>query len=385
MRGSACRTARSAVAAAIRRFNGSPLKLCSVSRRPHGSDSLPERRFRISRRLTVLRSRALSARREFCLSWFWLFTWLPSCLFGKETPVFSLWLTARTTNCPSTLKKGVSQSKSLLNDRVHSLFGRSLEPLLSSGRQLPPLLLLPAPRRFLPLSRQPFSPLAPLFFNRALSPCFFVFLYAGVVGGFGSPLRPTCPHPAACRLRPTLRIVVSPVRAPSVCLVALSPLCPDVYTPNGFVFRTTTPCDPFRPRAGFPIKQITALAALCLQPRRDQPLSPPPLRPAYRQGTVAHKNHLSSSSCVRIGCRRPALVFTPGGRAPAVLPFLLPPARFFCLSSGVARRFVVGRVLPRLVAACVAAAARGQRSEIGRERGKQAKIGFFALNRAKTR
>ena len=32
-------------------------------------------------------------------------------------------------------------------------------------------------------------------------------------------------------------------------------LCPDAYTPNGFVFRTTTPCDPFRPRAGFHVKQ----------------------------------------------------------------------------------------------------------------------------------
>ena len=188
---------------------------------------------------------------------FGFFTRPPSCLLGKETPpVFSLWLTARTTNCPSTLKKGASQSKSLLNDRVRSLFGRSLEPLLSSGRQLPPLLLLPAPRRFLPLSRQPFSPLAPLVFSTArFRRVFSVFLYAGIVGGFGSPRRPTCQHPAACRLRPTLRIVVSPVRAPSVCLVALSPLCPDVYTPNGFVFRTTTPCDPFRPRAGFHVKK----------------------------------------------------------------------------------------------------------------------------------
>ena len=83
VRSSACRTARSAVAAAIRRFNGSPLKLCSVSRRPHGSDSLPERRFRISRRLMVLRSRALSARREFYLLWAWLFH--PSALvFARQ-------------------------------------------------------------------------------------------------------------------------------------------------------------------------------------------------------------------------------------------------------------------------------------------------------------
>ena len=83
MRGSACRAARSAVAAAIRRFNGSPLKLCSVSRRPHGSDSLPERRFRISRRGAGWRSRALSARREFYPLWVWLFH--PSALvFARQ-------------------------------------------------------------------------------------------------------------------------------------------------------------------------------------------------------------------------------------------------------------------------------------------------------------
>lgn len=180
----------------------------------------------------------------------------PRACSVKRTPFFSLWLTARTTNCPSTLKKAASQPKSLLNDRVRSLFGRSLEPLLSPGWQLPPLLLLPAPRRFLPLSRQPFSPLAPpCFFNRALSPCIFRLSLCRSYRRFVSPRRPACPHPAACRLRPTLRIVVSPVRAPSVCTVALSPLCPDVYTPNDFVFRTTTPCDPFRPRAGFHVKQ----------------------------------------------------------------------------------------------------------------------------------
>ena len=76
--------------------------------------------------------------------------------------------------------------------------------------------------------------------------------------------------------------------------------------------------------------------------------------------------------------------FMPDGRARAA-PHAFSRPRVFCLSSGVARRFVVGRVLPRLVAVCVTAAARGQRSEIGRERGKQAKIGIFALNRVKTR
>lgn len=184
-RASVRRVDRSAGAAAIRCFNGLPLKLCSVSRRPHGSDSLPERRFRISRRLTVLRSRAFSARCEFYPLWVWLFH-SSALMFARQRGLlfFSLWLTARTTYCPSTLKKGASQSKSLLNDRVRSLFGSSLEPLLSSGRQLPPLLLLPAPRRFLPLSRQPFSPLAPLVFSTArFRRVFFVFLYAGVIGG----------------------------------------------------------------------------------------------------------------------------------------------------------------------------------------------------------
>ena len=181
----------------------------------------------------------------------------PRVCSAKRTPFF-LWLTARTTNCPSTLKKGASQSKSLLNDRVRALFGRSLEPLLSSGRQTPAVASPPcAPAFSPPFPPILFAPRAPLFFNRALSPCFFRFFLCRSYRRFVSPRRPTCPHSAARRLRPTLRIVVSPVRAPSVCPVALSPLCPDAYTPNGFVFRTTTPCDPFRPRAGFPIKQIT--------------------------------------------------------------------------------------------------------------------------------
>lgn len=180
----------------------------------------------------------------------------PRACSAKRTRFFSLWLTARTTNCPSTLKKGDSQSKSLLNDRVRSLFGRSLEPLLSFEQQHSPFLLCPVSRRFTTLSRQPFSPLAlPCFSTVRFRRVFFGFLRVGIVGGFGSPRRPTCPHLAARRLRPTLRIVVSPVRAPSVCPVALSPLCPDAYTPNGFVFRTTTPCDPFRPRTGFHVKQ----------------------------------------------------------------------------------------------------------------------------------
>ena len=185
MRASVRRADRSAGAAVIRCFDGSPLKHFFVSRRPHGSGSLPECRFRISRRLTVLRSRALSARREFYLLWVWLFH--PSALVfarQRDPPVFSLWLTARTANCSSTLKKGVSQSKSLLNDRVRSLFGRSRELPLSFVQQHPPFLLSPAPRRFSLPSRQPFSPLAPLVFSTArFRRVFSGFLYAGVIGG----------------------------------------------------------------------------------------------------------------------------------------------------------------------------------------------------------
>ena len=201
----------------------------------------------------------------------------PRVCSAKRTPFFSLWLTARTTNCPSTLKKGASQSKSLLNDRVRSPFGRSLEPLLSSGRQLPPLFLLPAPRRFLPLSRQPFSPLAlPCFSTARFRRVFFRLSLCRSYRRFVSPRRAACPHPAACRLRPTLRIVVSPGRAPSVCLVALSPLCPDVYTPNGFVFRTTTPCDLSRPCAGFHDKQTRPSPLLYVFNRVTSKFSPTP-------------------------------------------------------------------------------------------------------------
>ena len=136
----------------------------------------------------------------------------PRVCSAKRTPFFSLWLTARTTNCPSTLKKGASQSKSLLNDRVRSLFGRSLEPLLSSGRQLPPFLLLPAPRRFLPLPANPFHPSRSLVFSTArFCRVFSVFLYAGVIGG--------------------------------LCRRAALPV------------RTLPPADLFRPRAGFHVKQ----------------------------------------------------------------------------------------------------------------------------------
>ena len=182
----------------------------------------------------------------------------------RESPVFSLWLTARTTDCPATLKKVASQSKSLLNDRVRSLFGGSPDPLLSSGRQLPPLLLLPAPRRFLPLSRQPFSPLAPLVFSTArFRRVFSVFLYAGVIGGLcRRAALPVRALPPADLFRPRAGFPIKQTTAlAALCLqprheqILAHALCPDAYTPNGFVFRTTTPCDLFRPRAGTRAKQ----------------------------------------------------------------------------------------------------------------------------------
>ena len=165
----------------------------------------------------------------------------PRVCSAKRTRFFSLWLTARTTNCPSTLKKGTSQSKSLLNDRVRSLFGRSLNRSfrLSNNTRLFFSVLCPDGLSLFPAN--PFRPSRSLVFQqRAFAVCFRLSPCRSY-RRFVSPRRPTCPHPAACRLRPTLRIVVSPVRAPSVCLVALSPLCPDVYTPQWFCFSNDYP------------------------------------------------------------------------------------------------------------------------------------------------
>ena len=198
----------------------------------------------------------------------------PRVCSAKRTPVFSLWLTARTTNCPSTLKKGASQSKSLLNDRVRSLFGRSLEPLLSSGWQLPPLLLLPAPRRFLPLSRQPFSPLALLGFSTERFRCVFSgFLHAGVIGGL-------------CR-RAALPVRVLPPAGSarhSALLFHPSALRPSAWSLSRPSARMSTP-----PMVLFFERQLHAilsarapvsmlnkqepLAALCLQPPPKQSLA----------------------------------------------------------------------------------------------------------------
>ena len=173
----------------------------------------------------------------------------PRVCSAKRTRVFSLWLTARTTNCPSTLKKGASQSKSLLNDRVRSLFGRSLEPLLSSGRQLPPLLLLPAPRRFPPFPPTLFTPRAPLVFQPRAFAVFFRLSLCRSYRRFVSPRRPTCPRPAAFRTFPdaTPYCFANPPSAFSAGL--LSPLFPDVhFTPlllNDYPARTLPPARRF--------------------------------------------------------------------------------------------------------------------------------------------
>ena len=201
---------------------------------------------------------------------FGFFTRPPSCLFGKEDSFFSLWLTARATNCPSTLKKGASQSKSLLNDRVRSLFGRSLEPLLSSGRQLPPFLLLPAPRRFLPLSRQPFSPLAlPCFSTARFRRGFFVFLCAGVIGGL-------------CRRAAHFVRTLPPAGSArhSALLFHPSALRPSAWSLSRPSARMSTPPMVllferqlqviFSARAPvFMLNKQEPLAALCLQPRHE--------------------------------------------------------------------------------------------------------------------
>ena len=198
----------------------------------------------------------------------------PSALvFARQRapPVFSLWLTARTTDCPSTLKKGASQSKSLLNDRVRSLFGRSLEPLLSSGRQLPPFLLLPAPRHFLPLSCQPFSPLAPLVFSTArFRRVFSVFLYAGVVCGLcrraALPVRAL--PPAGSARHSALLFHPSALR-PSAWSLSLPSA--RMSTPPMVLFfeRQLHAIFPSRAPVSMINKQDPPLAALCLQPRHE--------------------------------------------------------------------------------------------------------------------
>ena len=141
----------------------------------------------------------------------------PRVCSAKRTRFFSLWLTAHTTNCSSTLKKGASRSKPLLNDRSRSLFGGSPDPLLSSGRQLPLLLLLPAPRR--PRPPTLFTSHSPCFFQpRAFAVCFPAFFVSELSAVLGLraalPVRTLPPagsarhsallfHPSA--LRPSAR------------------------------------------------------------------------------------------------------------------------------------------------------------------------------------
>ena len=178
----------------------------------------------------------------------------PHVCSAKRTPFFSLWLTARTTNCPSTLKKGASQSKSLLNDRVCSLFGRSHEPLLSSGRQLPPLLLLPAPRRFLPLSRRPLSPLGPFVFSTARFRR--VFIRPSLCRGYRRVLgrRAALPvhilPPAGSVRHSALLFHLSALR-PSVWSLSRPPL-PGCLHPQWFCFSNDNSMRSFPPTRRFP-------------------------------------------------------------------------------------------------------------------------------------
>ena len=239
------------MAAAIRRFNGSPLKHFFVSRRPHGSDSLPERCFRISRRLTVLRSRALSARREFYLLWVWLFHPSALAFVRQRGLLFSLWLTPCTTNCSSTLKKGASRSKPLLNDRSRSLFGRSLEPLILFGQRSRLFFSVLCPDGLSLFPANPFRPSRSLVFQqRAFAVCFSALsmpeLSAVCVAAppyLSVPCRPPAPPdtPHCCFTRP--RSVRLPGRP-------LAPL-PGCLHPQRFCFSNDNSMRSFPPARRF--------------------------------------------------------------------------------------------------------------------------------------
>ena len=202
---------------------------------------------------------------------------------------------------------------------------------------LPPSLLCHARRRLSPVFRQPFSPLAlPCFSTARFRRVFFVLLYAGVIGGLcrraALPVR-TLP-PAGSARHSALLFHPSALR-PSVW--SLSRPSARMSTPPMVLFFERQLHAILSARAPVSLLNKQQLSPLYVFNRAAINLShPPPLRPAYRQGTAAHKNHLSPSSCVRIGCRRPALVFMPGGRAPAVLSLLFPPARFLLVFRGCA-------------------------------------------------
>ena len=208
---------------------------------------------------------------------FGFFTRPPSCLLGKEDSFFFSLADRPHYRLPGYVSKR-SLSVQVPTKRSGPLSVRQIARTAPFVRAATPAVASPpcAPAFSPPFPPTLFTPRSPCFFNRALSPCFFRLSLCRSYRRFVSPRRPTCPHPAACRLRPTLRIVVSPVRAPSVCLVALSPLCPDVYTPNGFVFRTITPCDPFRPRAGFHVKQTRTPRCFYVFNRVTSKFSPTP-------------------------------------------------------------------------------------------------------------
>ena len=72
------------------------------------------------------------------------------------------------------------------------------------------------------------------------------------------------------------------------------------------------------------------------------------MRPAYRQCTAAHKNHLSSSFCIQIGGRRPCLLFLPDGRARAAPHAFSRPARSLRVFRGLRVGLLRGERCPGL-------------------------------------
>lgn len=108
----------------------------------------------------------------------------PRVCSAKSSPLFFLWLTACTTNCPSTLQKGVSQPKSLLNDRHSLRFGMATDPSFFVWTTTPSFssqsCVPTVPPSF---SINFFAPRDPGLFAARCWLCFFDLLYAGFVGG----------------------------------------------------------------------------------------------------------------------------------------------------------------------------------------------------------
>lgn len=116
--------------------------------------------------------------------------------------------------------------------------------------------------------------------------------------------------------------------------------------PNGFVFRTTTPRDQFRPRAGTRAKQTRASR-----------------HPMFLTAPQAFSHTLCASRfAVALQRMKPPLIlvlhpnrrsppmadFMPGGRAPAVLPFLLPSRAFSVRLPGLCVGLLRGERCPGL-------------------------------------